>query len=193
MISKTAHDYGRLWKVKVTTLSYTSWYVTPTRCQSQYLYTILTNDQCVWCHLPVLLGSAIVTVILLLYFWQMLSLPVVPDLGAFSGKIRGGVSVREGQGVVLMCTPPPHSPGKRLDLQSQEKNNIVFSPLHFEIANELITIHHKSYMTTSNAVMTVPSESSFFDFYIFILYLWWLVFAPVHSALHPYRSNNECD
>uniref|UniRef100_A0A7N5ZT33 Contactin-5 n=1 Tax=Anabas testudineus TaxID=64144 RepID=A0A7N5ZT33_ANATE len=31
-------------------------------------------------------------------------------LGAFSGKARGGVSVREGQGVVLMCTPPPHSP-----------------------------------------------------------------------------------
>ncbi|XP_024910942.1 contactin-5-like [Cynoglossus semilaevis] len=31
-------------------------------------------------------------------------------LGAFSGKSRGGVSVREGQGVVLMCIPPPHSP-----------------------------------------------------------------------------------
>ncbi|KAG7471163.1 hypothetical protein MATL_G00121490 [Megalops atlanticus] len=31
-------------------------------------------------------------------------------LGNFSGRIRGGVSVREGQGVVLMCTPPPHSP-----------------------------------------------------------------------------------
>ncbi|XP_054649905.1 contactin-5 isoform X2 [Dunckerocampus dactyliophorus] len=31
-------------------------------------------------------------------------------IGAFSGKTRGGVSVREGQGVVLMCTPPPHSP-----------------------------------------------------------------------------------
>lgn len=39
-------------------------------------------------------------------------LHAVPDLGAFSGKARGGVSVREGQGVVLMCTPPPHSPGK---------------------------------------------------------------------------------
>uniref|UniRef100_A0A7N6BLJ1 Contactin-5 n=1 Tax=Anabas testudineus TaxID=64144 RepID=A0A7N6BLJ1_ANATE len=35
-------------------------------------------------------------------------------LGAFSGKARGGVSVREGQGVVLMCTPPPHSPGKKI-------------------------------------------------------------------------------
>ncbi|KAM9441662.1 contactin-5-like [Salvelinus alpinus] len=32
-------------------------------------------------------------------------------LGSFSGRTRGGVSVREGQGVVLMCTPPPHSPG----------------------------------------------------------------------------------
>uniref|UniRef100_A0A8C5ADQ0 Contactin-5 n=1 Tax=Gadus morhua TaxID=8049 RepID=A0A8C5ADQ0_GADMO len=31
-------------------------------------------------------------------------------LGAFSPKTRGGVSVRGGQGVVLMCTPPPHSP-----------------------------------------------------------------------------------
>ncbi|XP_030620477.1 contactin-5 [Chanos chanos] len=31
-------------------------------------------------------------------------------LGAFSKRTRGGVSVREGQGVVLMCTPPPHSP-----------------------------------------------------------------------------------
>ncbi|XP_028320598.1 contactin-5 isoform X3 [Gouania willdenowi] len=31
-------------------------------------------------------------------------------VGAFSPKARGGVSVREGQGVVLMCTPPPHSP-----------------------------------------------------------------------------------
>lgn len=31
-------------------------------------------------------------------------------LKPFSTKTRGGVSVREGQGVVLMCTPPPHSP-----------------------------------------------------------------------------------
>uniref|UniRef100_A0A3P9MEP4 Contactin-5 n=1 Tax=Oryzias latipes TaxID=8090 RepID=A0A3P9MEP4_ORYLA len=31
-------------------------------------------------------------------------------LGAFSTKSRGAVSVREGQGVVLMCSPPPHSP-----------------------------------------------------------------------------------
>ncbi|XP_016417720.1 contactin-5 isoform X2 [Sinocyclocheilus rhinocerous] len=32
-------------------------------------------------------------------------------LGAFGGRTRGAVSVREGQGVVLMCAPPPHSPG----------------------------------------------------------------------------------
>ncbi|KAM4565799.1 contactin-5 isoform 5-T5 [Odontesthes bonariensis] len=32
------------------------------------------------------------------------------NLGAFSTRTRGGVSVREGQGVVLMCTSPPHSP-----------------------------------------------------------------------------------
>lgn len=31
-------------------------------------------------------------------------------LGPFSGKTRGAVSVREGQGVVLMCAPPSHSP-----------------------------------------------------------------------------------
>lgn len=36
----------------------------------------------------------------------------VADIGEFSAKTRGGVSVREGQGVVLMCTPPPHSPGE---------------------------------------------------------------------------------
>ncbi|XP_057684850.1 contactin-5-like [Corythoichthys intestinalis] len=31
-------------------------------------------------------------------------------VGTFSTKTRGAVSVREGQGVVLMCMPPPHSP-----------------------------------------------------------------------------------
>uniref|UniRef100_A0A8C9SVP0 Contactin-5 n=1 Tax=Scleropages formosus TaxID=113540 RepID=A0A8C9SVP0_SCLFO len=31
-------------------------------------------------------------------------------LGNFSNRTRGAVSVREGQGVVLMCSPPPHSP-----------------------------------------------------------------------------------
>nr|XP_055029793.1 contactin-5 isoform X1 [Misgurnus anguillicaudatus] len=31
-------------------------------------------------------------------------------LGAFNGRTRGAVNVREGQGVVLMCAPPPHSP-----------------------------------------------------------------------------------
>uniref|UniRef100_A0A671G2Y4 Contactin-5 n=1 Tax=Rhinolophus ferrumequinum TaxID=59479 RepID=A0A671G2Y4_RHIFE len=31
-------------------------------------------------------------------------------LGNFSGRTRTAVSVREGQGVVLMCSPPPHSP-----------------------------------------------------------------------------------
>uniref|UniRef100_H0WQI0 Contactin-5 n=2 Tax=Otolemur garnettii TaxID=30611 RepID=H0WQI0_OTOGA len=31
-------------------------------------------------------------------------------LGNFSGRTRSAVSVREGQGVVLMCSPPPHSP-----------------------------------------------------------------------------------
>lgn len=36
---------------------------------------------------------------------------VLTDLGNFSGRTRNAVSVREGQGVVLMCSPPPHSPG----------------------------------------------------------------------------------
>ncbi|XP_006150167.1 contactin-5 [Tupaia chinensis] len=31
-------------------------------------------------------------------------------LGNFSGRTRSAVSVREGQGVVLLCSPPPHSP-----------------------------------------------------------------------------------
>ncbi|KAM6172496.1 contactin-5 isoform 1-T1 [Erethizon dorsatum] len=31
-------------------------------------------------------------------------------LGNFSGRTRSAVSVRQGQGVVLMCSPPPHSP-----------------------------------------------------------------------------------
>ncbi|XP_075707631.1 contactin-5 isoform X1 [Rhinoderma darwinii] len=31
-------------------------------------------------------------------------------LGNFSGRVRSAVSVREGQGVVLMCSPPHHSP-----------------------------------------------------------------------------------
>lgn len=43
---------------------------------------------------------------------------LLPDLSAFNGKARGGVSVREGQGVVLMCTPPPHSPGRMVNLKS---------------------------------------------------------------------------
>ncbi|KAM4828240.1 contactin-5 [Thomomys bottae] len=31
-------------------------------------------------------------------------------LGNFSGRTRSAVSVRDGQGVVLLCSPPPHSP-----------------------------------------------------------------------------------
>lgn len=75
------------------------------------------------------------------------SLCAVPDLGAFSGKTRGGVSVREGQGVVLMCTPPPHSPGKKVDLQSKPegKPDIVSSPLHSGVVNKALAIHHESY------------------------------------------------
>lgn len=34
--------------------------------------------------------------------------------------------MREGQGVVLMCTPPPHSPGKSLVFQSQAEEEIHF-------------------------------------------------------------------
>ena len=50
---------------------------------------------------------------------ERLSFHIVLDLGAFSTRTRGGVSVREGQGVVLMCTSPPHSPGKSLEIESQ--------------------------------------------------------------------------
>ncbi|KAG9348393.1 hypothetical protein JZ751_002128 [Albula glossodonta] len=43
--------------------------------------------------------------------WTGVSMGTLTDLGNFTGRTRGGVSVREGQGVVLMCTPPSHSPG----------------------------------------------------------------------------------
>lgn len=36
---------------------------------------------------------------------------LLTDLGNFSGRTRSAVSVREDQGVVLLCSPPPHSPG----------------------------------------------------------------------------------
>lgn len=35
------------------------------------------------------------------------------DLENFKTKMRSTVSVREGQGVVLLCGPPPHSGGKK--------------------------------------------------------------------------------
>uniref|UniRef100_A0A4W2G3I6 Contactin-5 n=1 Tax=Bos indicus x Bos taurus TaxID=30522 RepID=A0A4W2G3I6_BOBOX len=46
-------------------------------------------------------------------FGSILSREVVLQfayLGNFSGRTRSAVSVREGQGVVLLCSPPPHSP-----------------------------------------------------------------------------------
>lgn len=35
------------------------------------------------------------------------------DLENFKTKMRSTVSVREGQGVVLLCGPPPHSGGEK--------------------------------------------------------------------------------
>ena len=35
------------------------------------------------------------------------------DLENFKTKMRSTVSVREGQGVVLLCGPPPHSGGNK--------------------------------------------------------------------------------
>lgn len=49
---------------------------------------------------------------------------LLPDLSAFNGKARGGVSVREGQGVVLMCTPPPHSPGRMVKLKRKKEESL---------------------------------------------------------------------
>lgn len=58
----------------------------------------------------------------------------VSDLGAFSGKSRGGVSVREGQGVVLMCIPPPHSPGEKINKTfyhvEKEKKKVIYVCAH---------------------------------------------------------------
>lgn len=57
------------------------------------------------------------------------------DLGPFSGKTRGAVSVREGQGVVLMCAPPSHSPGGYgtliQSLYPIEKSSIHVTSMHF--------------------------------------------------------------
>ncbi|GAA6078431.1 contactin-5 [Tachysurus ichikawai] len=46
----------------------------------------------------------------------------------FSGRARGAVSVREGQGVVLMCMPPPHSPGRVGEVFSL--SSVFFSECH---------------------------------------------------------------
>lgn len=38
-----------------------------------------------------------------------------PDLENFNSKLRNAVPVREGQAVVLLCGPPPHSGGKAVN------------------------------------------------------------------------------
>ena len=52
---------------------------------------------------PLLVGSHAQNVFTSLFF---------PDLENFKTHRRSSVSVREGQGVVLLCGPPPHSGGK---------------------------------------------------------------------------------
>ncbi|MGH0189021.1 UNVERIFIED_CONTAM: hypothetical protein FKN15_032870 [Acipenser sinensis] len=65
-------------------------------------------------------------------------------LGNFSGRTRGAVSVREGQGVVLMCSPPPHAPGfiKHAGFEEYLMFHIAASFLNF-LPNEKLA-HHQT-------------------------------------------------
>lgn len=42
---------------------------------------------------------------------KRISFCLLLDLDMFSTEEREAVRVKEGQGVVLLCAPPPHSPG----------------------------------------------------------------------------------
>lgn len=110
--------------------------------------------------------------------WEGLSLGTVSDLGAFSTKTRGGVSVREGQGVVLMCTPPLHSPGKRFF--SEPWKNIDFLLL--------------AAFGTVNKLITIPYECPHHLFTQFTLYYnAWFQHLSLLLSIHVCSSNDECD
>lgn len=47
-----------------------------------------------------------------LFLLELFSSVFPSDLENFKGSLRSAVSVREGQGVVLLCGPPPHAGGK---------------------------------------------------------------------------------
>lgn len=48
------------------------------------------------------------------------------DLENFKTHKRSSVSVREGQGVVLLCGPPPHSGGKTTQTDRDEHATTLF-------------------------------------------------------------------
>lgn len=111
------------------------------------------------------------------------------DLRAFSGKTRGGVSVREGQGVVLMCAPPPHSPGE-FRPSAADVRNALFSSLLLGLSinsSLFITIP----MTTSSYYRAKVKDCSHYLF-IYCIAFRWLVFSYPSALLsiHPCCSNN---
>lgn len=50
------------------------------------------------------------------------------DLDLFSSEERGSVYVKEGQGAVLLCAPPPHYPGT--DTQAQLGIRLLIVTIH---------------------------------------------------------------
>lgn len=127
---------------------------------------------------------------------------LLSDLGAFSGKARGGVSVREGQGVVLMCIPPPHSPGevnvnlpswflqesswmfcKKLFMYINDQNMGLSSLRHIPpcFCNmQFITPHHTS---PKQNVITVSQWRI-----VLIIYLLWCQCVSARPSVQPRRD-----
>lgn len=63
------------------------------------------------CH-PAKGSDVCVTASTRLFLLELFSSVFPSDLENFKGSLRSAVSVREGQGVVLLCGPPPHAGGK---------------------------------------------------------------------------------
>lgn len=89
---------------------------------------------------------------------------VFADLGAFSGRTRGAVSVREGQGVVLMCAPPPHSPGWYSlsalfpSLYTVEKSIIKVTSMHFVCCFLMLAAYGKQSYIQESYEMDITSH-----------------------------------
>lgn len=74
---------------------------------------------------------------------------LLADLNDFSRKARGDVSVREGQGVVLMCTPPPHSPGNAKLGQTGAQMFLREAHICEDVSQVLFSTHFPSWMPFS--------------------------------------------